>query len=265
MTWNPEQYLKFADERSRPAIDLAARVPLPAPRTIVDLGCGAGNVTRLLAERWPAAAITGIDLSPAMLAKARASTPAALRIDWQEADIALWTPPRDAVDLLFSNAALHWQDDHAKLFPRLFAALAPRCVLAVQMPDNFAAASHRALADTVRSARWRAQLEPLLRPAPVASAEDYFRWLAPQAESIDLWTTEYVHVLVQQQGGEHPVVAWMRGTALTPYLSQLDANAQQEFVSDLHARVAPAYPPLPDSRVLYPFRRRFIVAIRADR
>jgi len=265
MTWNPEQYLEFADERSRPAIDLAARVPLPAPRTIVDLGCGAGNVTRLLAQRWPTAAITGIDLSAAMLAQARASTGPALRIDWQEADIVHWTPPRDAVDLLFSNAALHWQDDHAALFPRLFAALAPGCVLAVQMPDNFAAPSHQGLADTVRSARWREQLEPLLRPAPVAAAADYFRWLAPQAGSIDLWTTEYVHVLAQKQGGEHPVIAWMRGTALTPYLSHLDANAQHEFVADLHERVAPAYPPLADGRVLYPFRRRFMVALRANR
>ena len=265
MTWNPEQYLKFADERSRPALDLAARVPLPGPRTIVDLGCGAGNVTRLLARRWPAAAITGIDLSSAMLAQARASTDPTLRIDWQEADIERWTPPRAAVDLLFSNAALHWQDDHARLFPRLFAALAPGCVLAVQMPDNFAAPSHRALADTVNNARWRERLERLLRPAPVAPAAEYFRWLAPHAESIDLWTTEYVHVLAQKPGSEHPVVAWIRGTALTPYLSELDANAQQEFVADLHARVAPAYPPLVDGRILYPFRRRFIVALRANR
>jgi trans-aconitate 2-methyltransferase len=265
MTWNPEQYLKFADERSRPAIDLAARVPLAAPRTIVDLGCGAGNVTRMLAQRWPMAAITGIDLSAAMLAKARASTDPALPIEWQEADIERWTPPRGAVELLFSNAALHWQDDHATLFPRLFGALAPGAVLAVQMPDNFAAPSHRGLADTVKSARWRAKLAHLLRPAPVAPAADYFSWLAPQAESIDLWTTEYVHVLAQTPAGEHPVIAWMRGTALTPYLSQLDANSQREFVADLHASVAPAYPPLADGRVLYPFRRRFIVALRANR
>ena len=265
MTWNPEQYLKFADERSRPAIDLVARVPLPAPATIVDLGCGAGNVTRLLARRWPNAAITGIDLSSEMLAQARASTPPEMHIEWQEADIAHWSPPRGAVDVLFSNAALHWQDDHAVLFPRLFAALAPGCVLAVQMPDNFAAPSHRALADTVTSPRWREQLAQQLRPAPVAPAADYFRWLAPHAESVDLWTTEYMHVLAQAQGGEHPVVAWMRGTALTPYLSQLDANGQLEFVADLCARVAPAYPALADGRVLYPFRRRFMVALRANR
>lgn len=265
MTWNPEQYLKFADERSRPAFDLAARVPLAAPRTIVDLGCGAGNVTRMLAQRWPAAAITGIDLSAAMLAQARATTDPALRIEWREADIGQWTPQRGAVDLLYSNAALHWQDDHAALFPRLFGALAPGAVLAVQMPDNFAAPSHRGLADTVRSARWRAGLAQLLRPAPVAPAADYFGWLAPLAESIDLWTTEYVHVLGQKPDGEHPVIAWMRGTALTPYLSQLDANAQVEFVADLAARVAPSYPALADGRVLYPFRRRFIVALRGDR
>lgn len=265
MTWNPEQYLKFADERSRPAIDLAARVPLPAPRTIVDLGCGAGNVTRLLAQRWPAAAIAGVDLSSEMLEKARASTGTEMHIEWQQADITHWSPPHNSVELLFSNAALHWQDDHGVLFPRLFAALAPGCVLAVQMPDNFAAPSHQALAATVTSARWREPLARLLRPAPVAPAADYFRWLAPLAETIDLWTTEYVHVLSQEEGGEHPVVAWMRGTALTPYLSQLDAKAQQEFVGDVRARVAPAYPPLADDRVLYPFRRRFMVALRSNR
>jgi trans-aconitate 2-methyltransferase len=265
MAWNPEQYLKFADERSRPAADLAARVPLVAPRTIVDLGCGAGNVTRLLARRWPSAAITGVDLSAAMLAQARASTDPEMHIEWQQADIEQWAPTRDAPDLLFSNAALHWQDDHERLFPRLFSGLVAGAVLAVQMPDNFAAASHRGLAETVLSARWRAELGALLRPAPVAPAATYFHWLAPHAASIDLWTTEYLHVLAPKPGGEHPVVAWMRGTALTPYLSHLDSAAQREFVADLETRVAPEYPALGDGRVLFAFRRRFIVATRADR
>ena len=198
MAWDPGQYLKFADERSRPAADLAARVPLAAPRTIVDLGCGAGNVTRMLALRWPAAAITGVDLSAAMLAQARASTGPELCIEWQEADIAQWSPARGAPDLLFSNAALHWQDDHETLFPRLISGLGPGAVLAVQMPDNFAAPSHRALADTVASVPWRARLAASLRPAPVAPGEDYFRWLAPHAASVDLWTTEYLHVLAAE-------------------------------------------------------------------
>ncbi len=265
MAWNPEQYLKFADQRSRPAADLVARVPLAAPRTIVDLGCGAGNVTRLLAQRWPEAAITGVDLSAAMLAQARASSDPALRIDWQQADIERWAPTRDAPELLFSNAALHWQDDHAMLFPRLFSGLGEGAVMAVQMPDNFAAPSHRALAETVLSPRWRAQLGALLRPDPVAAGEAYFRWLAPYAANIDLWTTEYLHVLAVKPGGEHPVVAWMRGTALTPYLPRLDSAAQRDFVADLERRVAPAYPALGDDRVLFAFRRRFIVATRDDR
>ena len=265
MTWSPEQYLKFADERSRPALDLAARVALASPKTIVDLGCGAGNVTRLLARRWPDAAITGLDLSAPMLAQARESTDPALRIEWREADTERWSPAGDAPELLFSNAALHWQDDHAALFPRLFAALGAGAVLAVQMPDNFAAPSHRGLADTVLSARWRAPLGRLLRPAPVAKADEYFRWLSPYAVGIDVWTTEYLHVLSPKSGGDHPVVAWMRGTALTPYLSELDSAAQREFVADVEARVAPAYPLLGDGRVLFPFRRLFIVATRADR
>ncbi len=133
------------------------------------------------------------------------------------------------------------------------------------MPDNFAAPSHRALEEAVLSARWHARLGALLRPAPVAPAEDYFRWLSPHAASLDIWTTEYLHVLAPMQGGDHPVVAWMRGTALTPYLSHLDSAAQREFVADLESRVAPAYPALGDGRVLYAFRRRFIVATRANR
>ena len=264
MSWNPAQYLKYASERLRPALDLIARIPVAAPRTIVDLGCGAGNVTRLLAERWPQARIVGVDNSAPMLARARTSAAANGQHEWIEADLAEWAP-REPADIVFSNAALHWHDDHAALFPRIFGWVAPGGALAVQMPDQFAAPSHLALAAVVADARWRDRLGHLVRRTPVGPAVGYFRLLAGSAQEVDLWTTEYLHVLPASSGGEHPVVAWTRGTALTPFLAALDEEAQRAFIGDYAARVAPAYPPLPDGRVLFSFRRVFVVALRAMR
>jgi trans-aconitate 2-methyltransferase len=263
MTWDPAQYLKFAGERLRPALDLMARVPLAAPGTIVDLGCGAGNVTRILADRWPAARIVGVDNSPAMLAKARASGVGTAA--WVEADLASWAADaaEGAFDLVYSNAALHWLDGHATLMPRLLRAVAAGGALAMQVPSNFSAPSHVALRETVEDPRWRTKLANRLRPTPVADAARYFGWLAPQAAKLDIWTTEYLHVLPPSTDGDHPVVAWTKGTALTPFLSALDPQAQSAFVADYTARVAPAYPPLADGRVVFPFRRLFVVAIRA--
>ena len=264
MSWDPVQYLKYAGERMRPALDLMARIPLETPGTIVDLGCGAGNVTAMLAERWPRATIVGVDRSKEMLAAARISTGAHARHEWIEANLATWAPG-GPVDVVFSNAALHWHDDHATLFPRIFRWVAPGGVLAVQMPDQYGAPSHVALARVVSSARWRDRLGPLLRRAPVAPATAYFSLLAAAAQTVDAWATEYLHVLSPTGDGEHPVVAWTKGTALTPFLAALEADAQQAFVGDYSARIAAAYPALPDGRVPFAFRRFFIVASRAMR
>ncbi len=267
MTWNPGQYLKYATERVRPALDLMARVSLGAPRSIVDLGCGAGNVTRILAQRWPAARITGVDNSAAMLATARAALRGHAQVAWIEADLAAWAAaaPPGSVDLLYSNAALHWLPEHAMLFPRLLATVAKGGVLAVQMPSNFEAPSHVALHEIAAGPRWGSRLRPLLRRAPVAAAARYFGWLAPDAETIDAWTTEYLHVLAPTADAEHPVVAWTKGTALTPFLAVLDAEAQRAFVAEYAERIAAAYPPQADGRVLFAFRRVFVVATRANR
>ena len=175
VAWDPAQYLKFADHRLRPAIDLLNRVALEHAGEVYDLGAGAGNVTRLIKERWPEARVTGVDDSPAMLAKAAATAPA---ITWQQADLATWSPPRPA-DLIYSNAALHWLTGHERLFPALLAALAPAGVLAVQMPRNFGAPSHTLISEAARGGPWRAKLEPLLRPAPVADPDFYYD--APRA------------------------------------------------------------------------------------
>jgi trans-aconitate 2-methyltransferase len=250
--WDPAQYLKFAGHRLRPAIDLLARVDLATPGDVCDLGAGAGNVTRLLKERWPSARVTGVDASAEMLAKASADAPG---IAWQRADLAAWAPPRPP-DLIFSNAALHWLPDHDRLFPRLLSCLAPGGVLAVQMPRNFAAPSHALVAEAVRGGPWRAALEPLLRPAPVAEPAAYFDLLAPDAAAVDVWETEYLQVL----DGEHPVKEFTKGSYLGPFLASLPEAERAAFEARYAALVAQAYPRRPDGRTLFPFRRLFVVA-----
>jgi len=255
MAWNPDQYLKFSAPRLRPAVDLLARIDLAAPGIIHDLGCGAGNVTRLLAERWPGASITGVDDSAEMLAQAARELPGATWVRQSVADWAAATP----ADLIFSNAALHWLPQHEQLFPRLLGQLAPGGVLAVQMPRNFAAPSHTLIAETVRAGAWRSKLEHLLRPSPVAEPHDYYAMLQPLATSIDIWETEYLQVL----RGADPVKEWTKGTWLKQFLDALEPPERAEFEADYARRLRSAYPPLADGTTLFPFRRLFIVARRA--
>ncbi|MEO5338076.1 MAG: methyltransferase domain-containing protein [Magnetospirillum sp. WYHS-4] len=254
ITWNPQDYLKFADERTRAALELLARIPLDAPATVCDLGCGTGHVTRLIAERWPRARVTGVDSSSAMLDEARRQSDAVL---WREGDIADWRPEAP-LDLIFSNAALHWLDDHGRLFPRLLGSLTPGGVLAVQLPRNFDAPSHTAIAWTVRAGSWRTKLEPLLRPTPVDDPPFYYDLLAPLARRIDIWETIYLQVFT----GETPVVDWVRGTALRPFLDALDGNEKEAFLAAYAARVQASYPRRIDGTTLYPMRRLFFVATR---
>lgn len=255
MAWNPDQYLKFSEPRLRPAVDLLARVDLVAPKIVYDLGCGAGNVTRLLAERWPAASITGVDDSAEMLAQAARAFREAT---WIRQSVADWVPAI-APDVIFSNAALHWLPQHEQLFPRLLGQLAPGGVLAVQMPRNFAAPSHTLIAETVHHGAWRHRLEALLRPEPVAAPQDYYAMLAPLAESIDIWETEYLQVL----HGADPVKEWTKGTWLKQFLDGLVEPERAEFEADYARRLRIAYPPLADGTTLFPFRRLFIAARRA--
>lgn len=250
--WDPAQYLRFADERTRPAVDLLARVPVVSPRSVYDLGAGAGNVTRILRERWPGARITGVDASAEMLERARNAAP---DVTWVRADLASWRPPEPA-DLILSNAALHWLGDHERLFPALVGALAPGGVLAVQMPRNFGSRQQTAIADVVREGPWRARLERLVRQAPVAEPSAYFDLLAPVVADIDLWETEYVHVLA----GADPVKEWTKGSALKPFLDALEEPERSRFEARYAELVASAYPRRADGRTLFPFRRLFIVA-----
>lgn len=253
-SWDPAAYTEFIDERLRPARDLIKRIPPIEPRLITDLGCGTGWATRLLAERWPGATVTGIDSSAEMLAAARE---AAGTIDWLEGDIAGWQPA-EPPGLIFSNAALHWLNNHPVLVPRLLDALAPGGVLAVQMPRNYDAPSHRALAELAHERRWRERLAAVLRPWPVAEPQVYLAMLIERAARVDIWETTYWHVL----SGDNPVLAWVSGTVLRPLLAVLDEDERATFIAAYGRRLAEAYPPRSDGRTPFPFRRLFIIAVR---
>jgi trans-aconitate 2-methyltransferase len=253
VSWDPVQYAKFADHRLRPALDLLARVPGDAPARVVDLGCGSGQVTTRLAERWPAARITGVDSSREMLAAA----PTGRGIEWREADLGQWRAD-GPVDVLYSNAALHWLGDHDALFPHLLGQLGDGGVLAVQMPRNFSAPSHATAHEMALSPRWRARLGPLVRPVPVADPGVYYDLLAPGATRVDIWETEYLQALT----GARPVLEWIKGTWLRPFLAELTSEEGAEFEEEYARRVAPAYSPRADGVTLLPFRRLFIIAIR---
>ena len=255
MQWDPQQYLTFSDHRLRPAIDLLGRVPLSEPGRIYDLGCGAGNVSTLLRRRWPGADITGIDSSPQMLDKARDAEPS---VAFELADLSDWTPPQ-APELIYSNAALHWLPDHEVLFPRLFAALPSGGVLAVQMPRNFGAPSHTNIEATINDGPWRDHLAPLWRPAPVAEPRVYHRLLAADSASLDIFEVEYL----QRLTGDDPVKEWTKGTWLKPFLEALPEAESALFEEAYAERVRRAYPREADGGTLFPFRRLFIVAVRA--
>lgn len=250
--WNPDQYLKFAQPRFRPAIDLLSQIACEAPRNVYDLGCGAGNVTKMLAQRWPEASIVGIDDSESMLEKARQSH---LAISWQQRSIASWTPDEPA-DVIYSNAALQWLSGHEILFPRLMSSLAPGGILAVQMPRNFDEPSHSLIHDTVRSGPWAGRLAHLLRPSPVGDAHYYYKLVARHSASVDIWETQYLQVL----SGKDPVKEWTKGTWLRQFLDALDEADRPAFEDDYARRLRDAYPCLENCNTLYPFRRLFIVA-----
>lgn len=249
-TWQPSQYLRFGDHRTRPVRDLLASLGVGDPRTVVDVGCGPGNSTALLAQRWPLADLVGLDSSAAMIERARRALP---DVRFVEDDLREWSPD-SAVDVVFSNAALQWVEDHAAVFPRLLGWLAPGGTLAVQMPVNFDQPSHVLMRQLAASPRWTDAVGGVLEESPVAAPEEYWRMLAPYGE-VDIWTTEYLQVLE----GENPVTEWVRGTGLRPVLDRLDEDAAAVFLAEYSRMVSRAYPRQDDGSTLFPFRRLFIV------
>lgn len=251
MNWDPETYMTFSKERTRPAMELLARVPVPSPKRVIDLGCGPGNSTALLAARWPEADIEGLESSPEMLAKARAF---GTRARFVEAEVESWTP-RAQYDVVFSNATLHWIGAHGALLPRLMGRVAERGVLAFQVPRNFEAPSHRLMREVAADGPWAAKLEDA-RPVNVLSPEEYYDILAPVSASLDIWETCYLHVLE----GEDPVFDWVSGTGLRPFVQRLDPGERENFLGAYRARLREAYPQRADGKTLFPFQRLFAVA-----
>ncbi|GGR91326.1 trans-aconitate 2-methyltransferase [Micromonospora fulviviridis] len=252
--WDPSTYLRYGDERSRPFHDLVARVPAERPRAVVDLGCGPGTLTATLAERWPASRIAGLDSSAEMIDRAGAL---AAPVSFSVGDVRDWRPEPD-VDVVVCNAVLQWVPGHQELLTRWAGALPAGAWLAFQVPGNFAAPSHRALREVAGRDRWRDTLAPLLREAPVDEPVDYAALLVGAGCAVDAWETTYVHLL-PAAGADHPVLAWMEGTALRPVRAALDAAGWADFRAELGVRLAEAYP-VRQGQVYFPFRRIFVVA-----
>jgi len=254
MGWSSKQYTLFEDERTRPVRDLLAGVPTQEARKAVDIGCGPGNSTEVLAGRFPGAEVSGLDSSADMVESARKRLPA-LRFD--VADIQSWSDP-GPFDVILANAVMQWVPNHAVVFPRLVAKLAPGGSLAVQVPDNAEEPAHRLMRELAAEGRWAGKLASVTRIAR-ESARWYYEFLNPHCSRVDVWRTTYHHPLA---GGAAAVVEWFKGSSLRPYLAALDAGEQAEFLQRYQDAVAQAYPPLADGSVLLPFPRLFIVATR---
>ncbi|CAN7288276.1 trans-aconitate 2-methyltransferase [Variovorax sp. LjRoot84] len=255
LDWNPALYRRYEDERTRPAQELLARVPLTGAARVVDLGCGPGNSTELLVQRFPAAEVLGTDNSEAMLVSARERLPQAR---FELSDIARWQPELPP-DLIYANASLQWVPDHETLIPRLFAALAPGGVLAIQMPDNREEPTHRLMREVAAEAPWtqvigdadklRTQLLPI---------DGYYDLLAADSAQVDVWRTAYQHPM----GSAAAIVEWVRGTGLKPFVDRLPADLQACYLAEYQRRVDGAYPVRTDGKRLLAFPRMFILAQR---
>ncbi|MBM0127098.1 methyltransferase domain-containing protein [Pimelobacter simplex] len=255
LAWDPERYLAYADERGRPFLDLVGRIAAVDPQVVVDLGCGPGNLTSLLADRWPAAAITGVDSSDAMI-RAASDSSAAERVVFHRADLRDWlaTVGPGRVDVLVSNATLQWLPEHLDLVPALVGAVKPGGWLAFQVPGNHDQPSHTLRAELAAQAPYAAHTAGVAAPH-AHDATTYLRALQALGCEVDAWETTYLHVLV----GEDPVFTWVSGTGARPTLQALPDDLRPAFEDELKARLRRAYPD--DGRgVVLPFRRVFVVA-----
>lgn len=257
MRWDPSQYARYADERGRPFADLLGRIDAPAPRRVIDLGCGPGTLTAGLAERWPDAVIEGVDSSAEMIASAAPLTTG--RLSFRLGDVADFAVPRDA-DVVLSNATLQWVPGHRELLTRWAAELPAGGWLAFQVPGNFDSPSHVLMRTLADSPRWAGRLGGVLRhDDAVAEPGEYADLLLAAGLQVDVWETTYVHVL----NGEDPVLEWVRGTGLRPVLAALPDADAAEFSAEYGAELRAAYPAGP-SGTLFPFRRIFAVAHRSS-
>ncbi|MDI2594310.1 trans-aconitate 2-methyltransferase [Pseudomonas sp. 681] len=256
MSWSAKQYVAFEDERTRPARDLLAAIPTMDARSAVDIGCGPGNSTELLVERFPNARVQGLDSSTDMLDSARKRLPL---VHFDTVDIATWSD-QGPFDVIFANAVLQWLPDHARLLPSLAARLAPGGSLAIQMPDNLNEPSHRLMREVAADGPWADKLAGAAgQRTDMADASTYYSILRPHCARVDVWRTTYHHPLAEGASG---VVEWFKGSGLRPFLEPLDETEKVQFLKQYLAAVEQAYPTLEDGSVLLPFPRLFIVATR---
>jgi trans-aconitate 2-methyltransferase len=250
-TWDPDRYLTYADERGRPFVELVARIGATTPETVVDLGCGPGNLTTLLGQRWPDASIRGLDSSPEMIDKARASEPT---IDFEVGDLRTWAAQAEPVDVLVSNATLQWVPGHLDLLPDLVGRVRPDGWFAFQVPGNFGEPSHTIRTELAAEAPYADHT----RDVAVPSSHDpvvYLDRLTALGCTVDAWETTYLHVLT----GPDPVFTWVSGTGARPTLQALPDELRPDFEAEFRRRLRAAYPER-DGRVVLRFRRIFVVA-----
>jgi trans-aconitate 2-methyltransferase len=254
--WDAARYRRFEDDRTRPSRELLARVPLQDAKLAYDLGCGPGNSTELLVERFPQANIIGVDSSPAMLDDARRRLPGTRFI---EGDLSVWTP-EGAADLLFANAVFQWVPDHPAVLKRLLGSIGSGAVLAVQMPDNLDEPSHALMREAASVGPWAARMaKAVAARGRMPEPARYYDLLKPLSASVNIWHTIYHHVL----DGDHAIVDWVRSTGLRPFLDALEPQEHRAFLEDYRARLAKVYTPRVDGKVLLRFPRLFIVAKRS--
>lgn len=252
--WNSTLYLKFASERTQPAKDLVQRIELELPSKIIDLGCGPGNSTEVLFQRWPHAQITGVDNSPHMIQEAQAKHP---NRTWDIADMKHWAAS-EPLSLIFSNAAIQWLDHHDLHLQHWMSSLEPGGALAFQIPSSTYALVRQLIHQISHAPKWNERLASARNSLTMHSPALYYDILAPLSHRIDLWETEYFHVLPSHQA----IIEWMQGTGLRPFLHPLTATEQNEFLSELLQQVEMGYPLQRDGTVLFPFRRMFAIAYR---
>ncbi|MGV2099721.1 trans-aconitate 2-methyltransferase [Rhizobium sp. 21-4511-3d] len=256
MAWSASQYVKFEDERTRPARDLLAQVPLASVKNAIDLGCGPGNSTELIIDRYGVENVSGLDSDDNMLEAARKRLP---QTRFDKGDLSAWQPSGQP-DLLFANAVFQWLPNHLDIFERLIDGLAPGGVLAVQMPDNLGEPTHLAMEETAHAGPWKANFEKKsVRRTPLPPASTYYSRLSPKAARVDIWHTIYNHPMADAAA----IVEWLKGTGLMPYLAQAGEEHREAFLADYLARIEKAHPKMVDGRVLLRFPRIFMVAVKA--
>lgn len=258
MKWDPAKYVQFGDHRDRPYFDLTSRIHADDPRLVVDLGCGPGNLTATLAERWPGAQVVGLDSSPEMVARAGAQAGTPPNLSFDLADIAAWRPSPET-DVVVTNAALQWVPGHRQMLAGWLAALRPGAWFALQVPGNFNAPSHTLMRQLAESPAWAGRLAGVLRHDDTGDAAEYLEIMLDAGCDADAWETTYLQLLP----GEDPVLDWVRGAGLRPVLAALSADEARGFEAEYSALLAGAYPSGPYGTV-YPFRRIFAVARKRE-